>query len=180
MPWFGLVWFRSSFLRTWTKPVRKIAPPGQTRTKPCLKPNQTMNRFAHGLVLVWTGLNLFFLVGGGCSLHVITNNMVLFNLRMVKFTKDTQASSCHCWRSSQPNPLFSSFFSSLCSNISAFTIWTAPRCSNNRWFWSSVSVCFAPENALSHGTEDAGMERMSFAILLSIGYADPLSYTTKS
>src|SRR5258707_15828263 len=88
------------------------------------------------------------------------------------------ACSCHCLSFSHSIAFFSSIFTFLQYSISALAIWIPPRCSGKRRFRLSVSVCFAPENTLSQGTDDAGMERISCAIILSTGYAEPLSCTT--
>ena len=86
-------------------------------------------------------------------------------------TAAPNSSSRHCWSFSRFAASFCSLWSSLCSNISDFTIWIVPRCSDERRFQLSVSVCFAPENALSQGTEDAGMEMMSCVLVELIGFS---------
>src|SRR5258708_14714532 len=75
------------------------------------------------------------------------------------------ACSCHCLSFSCSIAFFSSFFTFLQYSISALVIWIAPRCSGKRQFRLLASVCFAPENALSQGANDAGTARMSCAIV---------------
>src|SRR5258708_27989042 len=90
------------------------------------------------------------------------------------------ACSCHCLSFSHSIAFFPSIFTFLQYSISALVVWIAPRCSGKRQFQLLVSVCFAPENALSQGADDAGTERISCATILSTGYAEPLSCTTNN